>query len=66
MLESSARFKQMSIMQTFCKRRAVTCMVVALLFLSLAACQRSAPSQTSNANASTLPPVVANVNGREI
>jgi len=66
MLESSARFKQMIVMQTFCKERVVARMVVALLFISLTACQRSAPSQTSNANASSLPQVVAVVNGRSI
>ena len=53
-------------MQTFCKNRVVPRLVVALLFVSLAACQRSAPSQTGNANAQALPPVVANVNGREV
>jgi peptidyl-prolyl cis-trans isomerase C len=66
MLESSARFKQIIIMQTFCKNRVAARMVVALLFISLAACQRSAPSQTSNANAQTLPPVVAVIDGRPI
>jgi peptidyl-prolyl cis-trans isomerase C len=66
MLESSAPVKQIIIMQPLCKNRAAARLIVALLFISLAACQRSAPSQTSNANASTLPPVVASVNGREV
>jgi parvulin-like peptidyl-prolyl isomerase len=66
MLESSAPVKQIIIMQPLCKNRVVPRLVVALLILSLAACQKSAPSQTSNANAQALPPVVASVNGRSI
>lgn len=56
----------MNIMQPFHKNRALLRLVIALLFIWLAACQRSAPSQTSNANASPVAPVVASVNGRSI
>jgi peptidyl-prolyl cis-trans isomerase C len=53
-------------MQPSCKTRAATRLVLVMLFIGLAACQRSAPSQTGNQNAQAQPPVVATINGRAV
>src|SRR5215210_1786868 len=48
------------------KRAAITRLVVVIFFIWLAACQKSAPSQTGNQNGQALPPVVATINGRAV
>ncbi len=53
-------------MQRLYRTSACWRIIVLILLAALAACQRSAPSQTSNAAAPALPAVVASVNGRNI
>jgi peptidyl-prolyl cis-trans isomerase C len=66
MLESPTAIKRRIIMQRFYRTSAVSRIIVLVLIVGLVACQRSAPSQTSNAASSTLPPVVALINGRPV